>query len=278
MRKLLPFIVLIMFSVSMLSAAEIKYPEGKTGKWQGFTQYSFSVENARCKLVVPAKAAVGRPWIWRARFFGHQPQLDKALLSQGWHLFYCEVGGLFGCPKAVAKWDACYKYLVETVGLSRKTVLEGMSRGGLIIYNWATKNPEKVLCIYGDAPVCDFKSWPGGKGKSSGSGGDWKHCKKVYGLTEEEALAYKKNPIDNLKPIAEAKIPIIHVCGAADKVVPMAENTGIIEKRYKKLGGVIKVIAKPGVGHHPHSLKDPKVLVEFITNAWKKTGLTAGKK
>ena len=43
-----------------------------------------------------------------------------------------------------------------------------MSRGGLIIYNWATANPKKVACIYGDAPVCDFKSWPGGKGKGKG--------------------------------------------------------------------------------------------------------------
>jgi hypothetical protein len=36
-----------------------------------------------------------------------------------------------------------------------------MSRGGLIIYNCAVANPEKVAAIYGDAPVMDFKSWPG---------------------------------------------------------------------------------------------------------------------
>jgi lysophospholipase L1-like esterase len=30
------------------------------------------------------------------------------------------------------------------------------------------------------------------------------------------------------------------------------------------LGGSICVISKPGVGHHPHSLKDPAVIVEFI--------------
>ncbi|MCH2026161.1 MAG: hypothetical protein MK172_10500, partial [Verrucomicrobiales bacterium] len=62
----------------------------------------------------------------------------------------------------------------------------------------------------------------------------------------------------------EARIPILHVVGAADKVVPVEENSAIIEKRYRELGGTIKVISKPGIGHHPHALKDPKPLVDFI--------------
>jgi hypothetical protein len=47
-------------------------------------------------------------------------------------------------------------------------------------------------------------------------------------------------------------------------VVPVAENTAILEKRYRELGGTIKVIHKPGVGHHPHGLDDPAPVVEFI--------------
>ncbi len=44
----------------------------------------------------------------------------------------------------------------------------------------------------------------------------------------------------------------------------MAENTRLLETRYNALGGPIEVIAKPGVGHHPHSLKDPTPIVEFV--------------
>jgi hypothetical protein len=44
----------------------------------------------------------------------------------------------------------------------------------------------------------------------------------------------------------------------------MDENTRLAEKRYKALGGEMKVIAKPGCDHHPHSLKDPTPIVEFI--------------
>jgi pimeloyl-ACP methyl ester carboxylesterase len=87
---------------------------------------------------------------------------------------------------------------------------------------------------------------------------------KVYGLTEEQALSYRMNPVDNLAPLAKAKIPLLHVCGDADDVVPLDENTRLVESRYKELGGEITVIIKPGVGHHPHSLKDPAPIVDFV--------------
>ena len=59
--------------------------------------------------------------------------------------------------KAVQRWNSFYKRMVKA-GFNKKVALEGMSRGGLIVYNWAAQNPEKVACIYADAPVMDFKS------------------------------------------------------------------------------------------------------------------------
>tara|TARA_B100000809_G_scaffold258744_1_gene302467 strand:+ start:399 stop:1262 length:864 start_codon:yes stop_codon:yes gene_type:complete len=246
-------------------ATELKKTKGSFG---GFGRYEFKLDGQRCILVKPEAAARGKPWIWRARFFGHQPQADIALLKKGFHVAYIEVGGLFGNPAAVERWNRFYSYLTKEHGFSNKVALEGMSRGGLIIYNWAHANPEKVSCIYGDAPVCDFRSWPGDiyrraerKEKPRGA---WAACLKAYGLSEEEAKAYKGNPVDNLEALAKARVPLLHVCGAADKVVPVAENTAVLEKRYKALGGPIKVILKDGVGHHPHSLKDPKAIVDFV--------------
>jgi alpha-beta hydrolase superfamily lysophospholipase len=69
--------------------------------------------------------------------------------------------------------------------------------------------------------------------------------------------------------LAKAGIPLIHVVGQADSVVPVEENTDILEQRYKALGGKIVVIRKEGVDHHPHSLKDPKPLLDFILEAVK---------
>lgn len=88
--------------------------------------------------------------------------------------------------------------------------------------------------------------------------------KQAYGITEDEPDGFKGNLIDGLEALAKAGLPILSICGAADNVVPMAENTNVLKERYEALGGSIRVIAKEGVGHHPHSLEDPSEIVDFI--------------
>ena len=148
-------------------------------------------------------------------------------LERGFHVVYMSVPDMLGCPQAVQHWNAFYRELTEKYGFAKKAALVGLSRGGLYCYNWACANPDKVACIYADAAVCDFKSWPGGKGKGKGSPGDWQLVLERYGFANEaEALAYDKNPVDNLAPLAKAHVPLLHVYGDADDVVPWDENTG----------------------------------------------------
>ena len=268
--SLRPFALLclatVMFCTSPAAAEDpaVGTPPVTKSSWNGFEQLNFQVDGRSCLVVVPAARAAGSPWIWRTEFFGHEPQADLALLSNGWHVVYMDVQNLYGAPAALDHMDRFYEHLTGTLRLSAKAVLEGFSRGGLFAFNWAARHPGRVSSLYVDAPVCDFKSWPGGLGKGKGSPDDWALCKKVYGLDDAAARAWKLNPVDNLAPLAGARIPILSVCGDADDVVPMPENTGLVEERYAKLGGEIKVISKPGVGHHPHSLKDPKPIVDFI--------------
>ncbi len=253
------------FVLSATAAENEDVPwSGTPTSFHSYDLYSFQTNGLSCKVAVPDVIAEGKPWVWRARFWGHEPQTDIALLEEGFHIAHVDVGGLYGAPTAVSRWDLFYEYLTEMHGFSRKPVLEGMSRGGLILYNWAAKNPEKVSCVYADAPVCDFTSWPGGLGKGKGSPKNWASCLKVYGLSVQQAEEYQGGPINNLKPLADAGVPLLHVVGDADAVVPVLENTAILEKRYRELGGEITVIHKEGIGHHPHSLKDPASIVEFI--------------
>ncbi|MDQ8183501.1 prolyl oligopeptidase family serine peptidase [Pelagicoccus sp. SDUM812005] len=259
--------VLCLLWIGLLASVAVCGAEewgGETSDFHGFAQYDFSLDGLECKVVAPREAAAGKPWIWRARFFGHAPNVDIALLEKGFHVAFVDVSDLFGSPAAVARWDAFYAFLTQEKGFSKKPALEGLSRGGLILYNWASENPEKVACIYADAPVCDFKSWPGGKGKGAGNPKSWERCLAAYGFTEAEALAYKRNPLDRLEPLALAGVPLLHVVGDVDEVVPVAENTAVLEARYRELGGSIEVIHKPEVGHHPHGLSDPTPIVEFI--------------
>lgn len=233
--------------------------------YHGFIRFDFQVDGCNATVVTPHGAAPGLPWIWRAEFFDHRPELDLALLERGFHLVFIEVGNTFGAPSAMKHWDAFYLLLTRDYGLAPKTVLEGLSRGGLYVYNWAAANPTKVSVLYGDNPVCDFKSWPGGKGKGPGSPDDWRKLQQDYGFrSEAEALAYRKNPVDNLAALAKAHVPIVHVCGDADEVVPFPENTLLLKDRYEKLGGKLELIVKPGGHHHPHGLDDPTPLVTFI--------------
>jgi hypothetical protein len=233
----------------------------------GFQKADFKIGTRKALLVMPKSPAPGKPWIWRTEFVGHQPQGDIGLLEKGFHVAYVNVENLYGAPVAMKAMDDFHAYVTKTFGLSQKAILEGFSRGGLFAFNWAAQNPQNVAGLYVDAPVCDFKSWPGGKGKSKGSPGDWQRLLQVYELTEEQALAYDKNPVDNLAPLAKAGIPILAVVGEADLTVPVSENIDVVEKRYRELGGEITVIRKPGVDHHPHSLNDPAPIVDFALRA-----------
>lgn len=241
-------------------------PGAATGaEWNGYEQLNFTVDGRGALLVVPKKPAPGKYWIWRTEFFGVDPQADIALLGEGVYVAYVGVGGLFGAPVALDAMDKFYDHVTKTYGLNAKTVPEGFSRGGLYALNWAIRHPDRVACIYLDAPVCDFKSWPGGGGRTRMSGRDWRDCLNAYGMTDEQARAYKGNPIDNLAPLAKAKIPIFVVCGDMhDWVVAIEGNSLLLESRYKELGGDVTLIRKPKAGHRPHSLEDPTPIVNFV--------------
>jgi len=64
------------------------------GGFGGFGRYEFKLDGHRCIVVKPETPASGKPWVWRARFFGHQPQADIALLKKGFHVAYIEVSNL----------------------------------------------------------------------------------------------------------------------------------------------------------------------------------------
>lgn len=240
----------------------------ETGDFHGFERYDFlTLDQPRSAIVVaPRQAAEGRPWIWRARFFGHQPELELELLDRGWHLAYVDVANFYGGPAAMAVWDGFYDLATRSLGLSAKPVLEGMSRGGLPAFHWAIRHPQRVAAVYGDNPVCDFRTWPGGHEGGERSEGDWKRLLTAWDLDEEAAL---KEPqvVDRLEPLAAAKVPVALVVGTADQVVPPAANAERVAARYAKLGGPVRMWRKPGAGHHPHGLHPPAELRQFLIAA-----------
>ncbi|MDR3406205.1 MAG: prolyl oligopeptidase family serine peptidase [Chthoniobacter sp.] len=237
----------------------------KSTDWNGYEKVDFDVAGHHALLVKPKTPAAGNPWIWRTEFFGHEPQGDIALLGLGWHVAYIGISNMYGSPASVDLMDQFHDHLVKTFGLNPRAVLEGFSRGGLYAVNFAATHPDKTAALYLDAPVLDLRSWPGGKGTGKGDAHCWQQALEIYGLTEDTAKDFKGNPLDRLTPLIEAKIPVLTICGDSDKVVPYTENSAILVERFKAAKANVAVILKPGGDHHPHSLKDPQPIVDFLT-------------
>jgi hypothetical protein len=240
----------------------------KKTDWHDYDQFHFRINERDAWVVVPAQSLEGKPWIWRARFPGYHAEMDQLLVEQGYHLGYVDVAGLFGSPQAVEIGDQFYRFMTERRGLSSKPVLEGVSRGGLLVYNWAAKNPDKLSCIYCDTPVCDFHSWPRGAGEGIGSESAWKQCLLAYGLNETEADAYRGLPIHHAQVVADAKIPLLHIVSENDRVVPPKENTYLLRRGLQELGHPMEVISVPAgteksSGHH-FDHPDPQRVIDFI--------------
>ncbi|MDP4227692.1 MAG: GDSL-type esterase/lipase family protein [Bacteroidota bacterium] len=268
MKKLTFFFVFCLCLIITIQAQVITNVQ--SGKWYGFERVKFNFNGRAAWYVKPAQPAEGNPWVWRAHFPGWHATMDSVLLSRGFFIAYINTNDMYASPAAMRIWDMFYDYLVTQKDFAPKVALEGVSRGGLYVYGWAKRNPSKVACIYAEAPVCDFKSWPGGKGKSRGSAGDWNLLLKCYGFTEEAALAYKDNPLDNLQQLASYKVPVMHVIGLQDSVVPPEENTFLLVNNYTRLGGIATIVpmtrGKKELGGHHFEIENVNRLADFITS------------
>lgn len=243
--------------------------ESEESIWKGFTRHDFKYKQRAARLIAPNKPLPGKPWLWRARFPDWHTEADSILISEGFHLAYINTDNQFGSPNAIKVWDDFYDFLTLELKLHKKVSLIGVSRGGLFIYNWAKKNPKKVASIYAEAPVCDFKSWPAGFGASKSSQNDWQKLKEEYGFSsDDEAMAYLNNPIDNLNALAEAKVPILHMIGLQDKIVPVDENTLPLINKYISLGGNASVVTctrgKHELEGHHFPIETPRTVADFI--------------
>ncbi|MBU1821862.1 MAG: SGNH/GDSL hydrolase family protein [Bacteroidetes bacterium] len=260
-------LTLLVFGL-LISATTLAQSPETTSSWKGFEKIEFPFESTTAWYVKPRQALPGNPWVWRAHFPGWHTEMDSILLSRGFHVAYINTNDLFGHPKAMRLWDQFYDYLTTKKGFASKVALEGVSRGGLYVYGWAKRNPSKVSCIYAEAPVCDPKSWPGGKGKGSGSPKDWQRWLELYGLTEETAKEFKDIPMNDLAGMAAYKIPVLHVISLQDKIVPPAENTFPLIETYTKLGGPATIYSMSRgeqtlEGHH-FPIEHPERWADFI--------------
>ncbi|MEK6238256.1 MAG: hypothetical protein N2C14_26370, partial [Planctomycetales bacterium] len=110
-----------------------------------------------------------------------------------------------------------------------------------MLYSWAAENPDSVACIAGIYPVCNIASYPGIAKAAPAF--------DVAPKELEEKIA-EHNPVDRLEQLAAARVPIFHLQGDSDRVVPHEQNSGLLAERYKAFGGPVEVELIKGQGHN----------------------------
>lgn len=129
-------------------------------------------------------------------------------------------------------WDAWYDFFTKH-GLSTKPAFSGMSRGGINEYAWATTHPDMVSCLYADNP------------------------------------AIRPESFAKLDVLVKHDIPVMSLVGTEDFLLPT--NTYPIEDAYHRFGGRMTMMIKEGTAHHPHSIRDPKFIADWVEQNIKPT-------
>ena len=254
LKSLIPALALL----PTLAFAEEKFSAGRR---------LFEVDGHKAFVILPEKDKPRRegkiPWVFYAPTFHNKLPSDrdegwmmKQFLDKGIAIAGVDVGESYGSPDGQKIYTGLHQHLVEKFGFDKKANLLARSRGGLMLYCWAVDNADKVRSIAAIYPVCDLSSYPG-IAKACGA----------YKLTaaELEAQLHKHNPILRLEPLAKAKVPLFHIHGGIDKVVPLEPNSAALVQRYKKLGGKADLEIAKGQGHNMWSgFFESEKLVDFV--------------
>ncbi|HEV3341925.1 MAG TPA: hypothetical protein VG125_16275 [Pirellulales bacterium] len=256
-----------------------KIPTKVSGAYQDGELIELRVHDRMAYLIKPAgKVDSQRRWIWDFPFwlaindgFGevaHRYYVERALAA-GFHVAGVDVGPSCGSPAAA---DVCQEFYLRVIGehgLHRRARLLAHSHGGLIAYGWAFRHPTCVDRVAGMCPATDFRTYPGLPGVISipakGLGYD-------LSLAELERRADEFNPIENLAPLAEAGIKILHLHGDHDTVIPTGANSTELARRYHVLHGETDVTLLEGLGseratsrgHDGPELYNSAKLIEFL--------------
>lgn len=207
---------------------------------------SFRINGRDAFVILPKKSEKKTPWVWYAPTLPGLPSksevwMFKRFLANGIAIAGIDVGESYGNRDGRIGFSELYEHLTSQRNFSRKPCLLARSRGGLMLYNWAVENPAKVGGVGGIYPVCNLESYPG-----------IARAAEAYQMTIDELKVTLKqnNPTERLEPLAAAKVPIFHIHGDSDKVVPHDLNTKILVERYLKYGGPAKIELLKGQGHN----------------------------
>lgn len=234
--------------------------------WNGYFCIELKFEEHDAIIVCPRKGNENGSLAVKTEYWGaFAENAEIPFLQAGYHVCYIKNDNRFGTDGDLDRKARFIRYVQHEFGLKIKCVPIGMSCGGLIAVKLAARYPELVGCLYLDAPVINYMSWPCGFGIATNVPENHSEIMGALNLKDMgELLAYRDMPLDKIPVLVANRIPVVMVTGDSDQTVPYCENGVLLEKAYREVGLEIAVYVKPGGDHHPHGLSDPKAVLDFI--------------
>ncbi|MBR2876752.1 MAG: hypothetical protein IKC01_06420 [Clostridia bacterium] len=236
-----------------------------TELWNGFKCEEFVFEGFNAKIVFPQKPDKNRNVTFKVEYWNAFPDVEIKLLEKGFHLVYIKNISRFATDEECRIKSEFLSYVSEKYNLNKKCVPVGMSCGGAHAVRFAGLYPNQVKCMYIDAPVLNYCSFPGKTGDEECENIWEKEFIKAYpGIKRSKLLNFPEHPLNQAESLVENNIPVLMVYGTEDKSVVYEEN-GLLLEDAMEGSGLLKTIRVDYRGHHPHGLVDDNTpIIDFI--------------
>lgn len=238
------------------------------GTWNGFPCEIFDFEGKEAMLVFPEKPDEKKNWTLKTEYRDAFPETETALLKEGFHAAFLTNRTRWASKDDCDAKDRFCAYLQDKYGLRDACVPVGMSCGGAHAVNFAGFYPERVVCMFIDAPVLDFIDIPGRLG-NPGSERNWEEefLKAYPGITRIGLYTFDNHPISKTPILLEHRIPVVLCHGTEDSTVDYNRHGRLLRDAYADAGlsAYFLDLPRPMQGHHPHGFpSDPKPITDFI--------------
>ena len=253
----------VLAAAAVLAMASPQTTLIRRSKQYGGFRLDFELAGRKAFLVQPPREPLdnSKPWVWYApTVAGQQPDerhewLFARLIDQGFAIAGIDVGGPSGAPQAEEALSAFREMLIAKYRLSQKPCLLAADWGALFLYDWASRHASQVRCIAGIRPLVNVESDPRIAAELA----------QAYELSvgEFRKRIAEHNPIDQLGALADNSVPILHLHGPGDTVVPAEPNSSELARRYRALGGAIEIVGLTGEG--PEVWRSPMLLNFFVS-------------
>lgn len=234
--------------------------------WKEYEQVNFFFEGRKANLVFPKTPDEQKNWTLKMEYCDAFPETEAALVKKGFHAAYLQNKTRFATKEDCDAKERFIQYMHETYGLREKCVPVGMSCGGAHAVNFARYYPESVACMFLDAPVLNFSSYPGKLGNAACEEVWEKEFTKAYpDMTRARLLSSQIHPMNGIEILKEHGIPIIMSYGTEDCTVDYNENGALFAEEYSAHPELLTVLPRNLQGHHPHGFPEhPEKIVDLI--------------